>query len=45
MRMELMHPGDGILGGNYHLYNVLSNRPWINHDIFYGYACNDRWIW
>jgi len=23
MRMELMHPGDGILGGNYHLYNVL----------------------
>ena len=22
MRMELMHPGDGILGGNYHLYNV-----------------------
>ena len=23
MRIELMHPGDGILGGNYHLYNVL----------------------
>ena len=23
MRMELMHPGDGILGGDYHLYNVL----------------------
>ena len=23
MRMELMNPGDGILGGNYHLYNVL----------------------
>jgi len=23
MRMELMHPGDGILGGNYHSYNVL----------------------
>ena len=23
MRMELMHPGDGILGGNHHLYNVL----------------------
>ena len=23
MRMELAHPGDGILGGNYHLYNVL----------------------
>ena len=23
MRMELMHPGDGILGGNSHLYNVL----------------------
>ena len=24
MRMELMHPGDGILGGNYHLYNVFN---------------------
>src|SRR5210317_664057 len=24
MRMELMHPGDGILGGNYHMYNVLT---------------------
>ena len=23
MRMELMHPGDGILKGDYHLYNVL----------------------
>src|SRR6056300_1270617 len=23
MRIELMHPGDGILGGNYNLYNVL----------------------
>ena len=23
MRIELMHPGDGILGGNHHLYNVL----------------------
>jgi len=23
MRMELQHPGDGILGGDYHLYNVL----------------------
>ena len=23
MRMELMYPGDGILGGNHHLYNVL----------------------
>ena len=23
MRAELMHPGDGILGGDYHLYNVL----------------------
>ena len=23
MRMELMHPGDGIWGGDYHLYNVL----------------------
>ena len=23
MRMELMYPGDGILKGNYHLYNVL----------------------
>ena len=23
MRMELMHPGDGILGGDHHLYNVL----------------------
>ena len=23
MRMELQAPGDGILGGNYHLYNVL----------------------
>ena len=23
MRMELMHPGDDVLGGNYHLYNVL----------------------
>ena len=23
MRMELMHPGDGILGGNHHLYNRL----------------------
>ncbi len=23
IRAELMYPGDGILGGNYHLYNVL----------------------
>ena len=23
MRAELMYPGDGILGGDYHLYNVL----------------------
>ena len=23
MRMELMHPGDGILGGDHNLYNVL----------------------
>ena len=23
MRIELMYPGDGILGGDYHLYNVL----------------------
>jgi cytochrome c oxidase subunit 1 len=23
MRMELAHPGDGILNGNYQLYNVL----------------------
>ena len=23
MRMELQAPGDGILGGDYHLYNVL----------------------
>merc|ERR1712162_23002 len=23
MRMELMHPGDGILGGNHQLYNVI----------------------
>ena len=23
MRVELMYPGDGILGGNHHLYNVL----------------------
>jgi len=23
MRMELMHPGDGILNGNHHLFNVL----------------------
>ena len=45
MRMELMHPGDGILGGNYHLYNVLSYWSWIDHDIFYGNACNDWWIW
>ena len=27
MRMELAHPGDGILGGNYHLYNVLVTGP------------------
>ena len=27
MRMELMHPGDGILGGDYHLYNVLVTGP------------------
>ena len=30
MRMELMHPGDGILGGNYHLYNVLVSWNFIN---------------
>ena len=27
MRMELMHPGDDVLGGNYHLYNVLVTGP------------------
>ena len=43
MRMELMHPGDDILGGNYHLYNV-SYWPWINNDFLYGNACNDWWF-
>jgi cytochrome c oxidase subunit 1 len=37
MRAELMFPGDGILGGDYHLYNVLVTG--------YGDACNDWWIW
>ena len=45
MRMELMHPGDGILGGNHHLYNVLVNRTRTNHDFLHGHARNDRWIW
>ena len=45
MRMELMHPGDGILGGNYHLYNVLSHRSWLDNDFLHGYASYDWWFW
>ena len=45
MRIELMHPGDGILGGNYHLYNVLGYWTWFNNDFLYGNACNDWRIW
>ena len=45
MRMELMHPGDGILGGNYHLYNVLVTGHGLIMIFFYGYASNDRGFW
>jgi len=45
MRMELMHPGDDVLGGNYHLYNVLVTGSWINNDFLYGHASNDWWFW
>ena len=38
MRMELMHPGDGILGGNYHLYNVLVT----GHDQLLKHYINDN---
>ena len=41
MRMELMHPGDGILGGDYHLYNVLVTY----YDLLYGDASNDWGLW
>jgi cytochrome c oxidase subunit 1 len=45
MRMELMHPGDGILGGNYHLYNVLVTGHGLIMIFLYGDASNDRWFW
>ena len=45
MRMELMHPGDGILGGNYHLYNVLVTGHGLIMIFFHGYASNDWWFW
>ena len=45
MRMELMHPGDGILGGNYHLYNVLVTGHGLIMIFFHGDASDDWWIW
>ncbi len=45
MRMELMYPGDGILKGDYHLYNVLVTGHGLIMVFFYGYAGNDRWFW
>ena len=45
MRMELMHPGDGILGGNYHLYNVLVTGHGLIMIFLYGDASNDWWFW
>ena len=45
IRAELMYPGDGILGGNYHLYNVLVTGHGLINDFLHGYACNDWWIW
>ena len=45
MRMELMHPGDGILGGNYHFIQCFGYWSWFDHDFLYGDASNDRWFW
>ena len=45
MRMELAHPGDGILGGNYHLYNVLVTGHGLIMIFLHGNASYDRRIW
>jgi cytochrome c oxidase subunit 1 len=45
MRAELMYPGDGILGGDYHLYNVLVTGHGLIMIFFYGDASNDWWFW
>ena len=43
MRIELMHPGDGILAGSF--IQCFSYWSRFNYDFFYGYAGNDRWVW
>ena len=40
MRMELMYPGDGILGGDHNLYNVLVTRVIFIEENTYGLEYN-----
>ena len=44
MRTELAAPGDGILNGDYQMYNVLTTA-WINNDFLYDNASYDRRFW
>ena len=45
MRTELAAPGDGILNGDYQMYNVLTTAHGLNYDLFYDNACYDRRFW
>jgi len=45
MRTELAFPGDGILGGDYQMYNVLTTAHGLIMIFFYDYACYDWRIW
>ena len=45
MRTELSAPGDGILNGDYQMYNVLTTAHGLDYDIFYDNASYDWRLW